>query len=644
VLLPALLFGLTAWACLLAAWQFDAIATLSIASAVLIGMLLSSERHHWLPAVAAAWIANTLANVAVGFGPALAGALALANSVEVSLVLWLLGGRIKGPMDLIQARVLARFFGAVLLAAAASALLGSGFMHLALGAPLAATARRWYAADLLGMAVVVPLVLALRPAELLDVLRSQRWYHSAIPLLLLITTTVLLFSQSNYPLLIVVLPPLLLVTFRLGFAGTAVGIFLVVVIVIGFSLAGTGPFMAWPQGSAVTRIVAIQLFTAIMILLTYPVSAMIAAQGKLLGEVAESERRFRLIAEHSSDLVGMVDADGIWRYASPSAVNLFGWQPQEIVGTDGTAFVHHDDVAGFRGGIKLLAGGQEVLKGVFRVRHRDGHYVWVETICQLVRDAAGVPSGWVSNSRDISSRKRIEQIKDEFISTVNHELRTPLTAMTASVGLALSGRFGQVSTPMRRLLEMARANGERLATMVNDILDFEKVSSGKMSFKLRPHPVDALVEQAVNANRAYAMQFEVTLQMRCRVPGVSINVDADRFQQVMSNLLSNAAKFSKRGGQVEVDVMVDTGRCRISVIDHGCGIPATFRSSLFERFAQADASDRRTQGGTGLGMAIAKRLVEGMAGSISYETEEDRGTTFHLDFAVTTSANSPEAS
>jgi signal transduction histidine kinase len=130
------------------------------------------------------------------------------------------------------------------------------------------------------------------------------------------------------------------------------------------------------------------------------------------------------------------------------------------------------------------------------------------------------------------------------------------------------------------------------------------------------------------------MQFEVGLLVRQRAPGTLISVDGDRFQQVMSNLLSNAAKFSKRGGQVAIDALVDAERCRISVIDHGCGIPAAFRSILFERFAQADGSDRRAQGGTGLGMAIAKHLTEGMAGVISYETEEGQGTTFHLDFAL----------
>jgi signal transduction histidine kinase len=186
---------------------------------------------------------------------------------------------------------------------------------------------------------------------------------------------------------------------------------------------------------------------------------------------------------------------------------------------------------------------------------------------------------------------------------------------------------------------MAKSNGIRLAKLVDDILDFEKVSSGNMQFQLRAHAVDVLIESSVNANRVYAMQFDVGLRVRQRAPGTLISVDGDRFQQVMSNLLSNAAKFSKRGGQVEIDAAVNAGLCRISVADHGCGIPVAFRSNLFERFAQADSSDRRAQGGTGLGMAIAKRLTEGMAGTLSYESEEGQGTTFHLEFALANAAH-----
>jgi signal transduction histidine kinase len=229
----------------------------------------------------------------------------------------------------------------------------------------------------------------------------------------------------------------------------------------------------------------------------------------------------------------------------------------------------------------------------------------------------------------------MEQMKDEFVSTVNHELRTPLTAMLGAVGLAASGRFGAISPQLDRLLSVVKSNGDRLGALVNDILDFEKVSSGKMRFDLKPHPVAGLLERSIAANRPYADLHGVTLQLQPIVAEPEIAVDHDRFLQIMANLLSNAAKFSARGATVRIEARANQGRCRISVIDHGIGIPKAFRSALFERFAQADGSDNRAKGGTGLGMAIAKHLTEHMGGTIGFESEENVGTAFHLEFPLT---------
>ena len=345
-----------------------------------------------------------------------------------------------------------------------------------------------------------------------------------------------------------------------------------------------------------------------------------------------------MIAVNSIDVITVTDERGAWTYLSPSVTEMLGWTPGELIGRDGLEHVHPEDAALYAHGIELLRKGREVLAGSFRMRHRDGRYIWVETISRPLRGAAGSgSSGWVSNTRDISARKRVEQIQNEFIATINHELRTPLTAMLGSIGLAASGKFGTPDPPLARLLEMARTNGDRLAQLINDILDFEKASSGKMRFDLRPLAVDDLIDHCINASRYYAERLGVVIEARQRAPGSLIRVDDGRFHQVMANLLSNAAKFSRTGGRVEVDASARDGRCRISVIDHGRGIPAAFRKQLFDRFSQADSSDGRSRGGTGLGMAIAKHLTEQMSGRISFESEENVGTTFHLEFPLANS-------
>jgi PAS domain S-box-containing protein len=632
-------FGLAAWAGIELTREFGRVAAIWLSNALLVSALLLTTRKQWLPLVVATYAVNVGVNSLAGDSFAASFGFALVNTLESFIAASLLYERLRSTADLLNKTVLLRFFmSAVLLAPAIAGALASVLLWVTRGSDFLDSLLRWWAADALGMAIVVPVVFALRPSELRESLRAKSPLETAGPFALLLLAALLVFSQDTYPILFLLLPPLLLIAFRSSFSGTALGISLCAGVAIAFTLAGHGPLMLVPDGTPTTRIMVLQLLLATLILTTYPVCAVVAGQSKLLREIAASEERFRGLAANSSDIIALTDMDGIWRYMSPAVTTLFGWQPEELLGKDGVAYVHIEDAELYRRGTRALQKGLDVLTGSFRIRHRDGRYVWVETISRSLYDAKGKQTGWVSNSRDISARKRVEQIKNEFIATVSHELRTPLTAMLGAVGLAASGKFGTVERELQKLLDMAKANGARLATLVDDILDFEKVSSGKMQFDLQLHTVHDLLTESIVAIRPYAAQLGVTVQRRWQSLGVNIRVDASRFQQVMANLLSNAAKFSRPGGVVEINATIENENiCRISVSDHGCGIPSEFRSSLFERFAQADASDGRQRGGTGLGMAIAKHLTERMSGSIAFESEENIGTTFHLEFPLATS-------
>jgi PAS domain S-box-containing protein len=546
---------------------------------------------------------------------------------------------LTGVSSLGEPRVLVRFLlFAVVIAPAVSGALGAIVALGATGSAFMPTLSRWWTSDALGMAVMLPLVLGLRPAEVRHTLRDTNWSTLAGTFALLIAANLLVFAQSRFPVLFLVMPPMLLIAFRLGYAATAAAIFITAAMAIVSTIAGYGPFTLLRDLTMTQRFLAIELVIAALILTAYPVCAVIARQRRLLRDVAANEERFRVIAVNSIDIIAVTDEHGAWSYLSPSVTEVFGWSPGELIGSTGVEYVHPEDAALYAGGIELLRKGREVLAGSFRMRHRDGRYIWVETISRPLRGAAGAGSlGWVSNTRDISARKRVEQIQNEFIATINHELRTPLTAMLGSIGLAASGKFGKPDPQLARLLEMARANGDRLGQLINDILDFEKASSGKMRFDMRTVAVDDLLDRCISASRFYAERLGVTIEARQRAPGSLIRVDDGRFHQIMANLLSNAAKFSRSGGSVEVDANASDGRCRISVIDHGYGIPAAFRKELFERFSQADSSDGRSRGGTGLGMAIAKHLTEQMSGRISFESEENVGTVFHLEFPLASS-------
>lgn len=250
---------------------------------------------------------------------------------------------------------------------------------------------------------------------------------------------------------------------------------------------------------------------------------------------------------------------------------------------------------------------------------------------QLLRGQDGENLGAVIVYQDITERKQIDQMKNEFISTVSHELRTPLTSIRGSLGLIMGGAMGAVPKEIESLLEIACNNSERLVRLINDILDTEKIESGKMTFHYNKVDLSKLIEQAVVANKPYADKYNVSFVIKKLIPGAIVLLDSDRIRQVLDNLLSNSAKFSKTGGAVDISMEQVDGKIRVAVSDSGSGIPIEFQSRIFSKFYQADSSDMREKGGTGLGLSICKSIIEAHKGKIWFESSSNIGTTFYFD-------------
>lgn len=240
----------------------------------------------------------------------------------------------------------------------------------------------------------------------------------------------------------------------------------------------------------------------------------------------------------------------------------------------------------------------------------------------------------IATIQDITERHILERAKSELISTVSHELRTPLTSIAGTLGLATGGVLGELPDKLKSMLVTANTNAKRLGALIDDLLDMEKIANGTMAMHMKPLSIPIILEQARDANQAYADTFDAAIVIEGALPDVKIHGDEKRLAQVMSNLLSNAAKFSPEGGEIRIGAEAHNGQVTISVRDQGPGIPEAFEPRMFERFAQADQSLTRAdqKGGTGLGLSITKSIVELHDGTIDFSTvrepNADHGTTF----------------
>ena len=326
-------------------------------------------------------------------------------------------------------------------------------------------------------------------------------------------------------------------------------------------------------------------------------------------------------------------------YISEGVRELIGRAPESLVGIENgiLELMPSADRPAFIGALARAAERHEQVFFEFRAPDLDNferHAKWLRFL-SFPRLGDGDELIWDGLILDSTEWKQADLAKRAFVSTVSHELRTPLTSIQGSLGLVAGGAMGTLPDGAKRLVDIANSNCQRLTRLINDMLDIEKIEQGHMDFDLKPQALMPLLRQAVEANRGYGLPRGVSLKLIEIEPDLEIEVDVDRFIQVVSNLVSNAVKYSPDGGQVEIGAELGrepgASQVRIFVNDHGDGIPESFRDRLFARFTQADSSDRRAKGGTGLGLSIAKAIIERFGGRIGFVTATGQGTTFYFD-------------
>lgn len=296
------------------------------------------------------------------------------------------------------------------------------------------------------------------------------------------------------------------------------------------------------------------------------------------------------------------------------------------------ALVHPEDVPALDQAVRaLLDGGVEYYDVQHRVRDGRGGWTWIRSRAKVMaRDEHGRAQRILGTNVDISERKRLEQLKADFISVASHELRTPLTSLAVSLNLLREGSGGALPEQALAFVDIACDNSDRLIALVNDLLDMERLDSGRLEVQAERVELEPFLREAIQLHAAYAERFGVRYLAACE-PQAAVLADRERLMQVVANLLSNAAKFSAPHSEVRLEARRQVDLVRVSVIDSGRGIPPEFRARIFEKFAQAESGDARRKGGTGLGLAISKGLVEAMRGRIGFDSEPGRGTTFWID-------------
>jgi PAS domain S-box-containing protein len=366
----------------------------------------------------------------------------------------------------------------------------------------------------------------------------------------------------------------------------------------------------------------------------------------LLNQARNAVARRTAILENAQDAIIIFKPSGTIESLNHAAETMFGNVRDALVRRDIAMLL---DVPGDAGPVLDRLGVSGTLETgalrEFTARRSSGETFPVEASLGLIPLPEGLRV--IVSMRDISERRRIDAMKSEFISSVSHELRTPLTSIAGSLGLLIGGG-GDLPDRTRRLLGIAYSNCQRLVRLINDLLDIEKIQSGKMEFNMAFHDMAELARHGVEAIAGMALEQDVQVVLTPTQTPLMIEGDSDRIAQVIANLLSNAVKFSPAHGEVTVTVdMPNPGRVSLSVRDRGPGVPLAFHDRIFSKFAQADSSDTRQKGGTGLGLAISKEIVERHGGSLGFDSTPGEGATFSVDLpahAAAAAAKSPSQS
>lgn len=343
-------------------------------------------------------------------------------------------------------------------------------------------------------------------------------------------------------------------------------------------------------------------------------------------ELAQVTMRTDLMVNSVEDGVYGTDSSGRVTFVNPAGARLLAGRRSALLGRSAHQSFHSHPLRDCY--LQTIQRTGLALTGIEdSYRTADGRQVPVEVSASPLVEGTGV-RGVVVVFRDVTRRREVDRMKNEFVSLVSHELKTPLTAIRGSLGLLAGGALGEIAPPATRMVEIALESSERLTRLINEILDMERIESGAVPMEIGTHPAEVLLAAAHDQVQVLATSAGIAVRVG-RHEGV-VAADADRVVQTLINLVGNAIKFSPPGSEVLLETVADAEMVLFRVADRGRGIPASRLEMIFERFEQVDSSDARDKGGTGLGLAISRSIVERQGGRIWAENNPEGGSTFYF--------------
>ncbi len=356
--------------------------------------------------------------------------------------------------------------------------------------------------------------------------------------------------------------------------------------------------------------------------------------------LTQSEQKIQTILSSAGEGILELSPQGAITYVNPGAMSMTGYEKQELLGHPFASVLTQESGPQF---VEQMQKHAEVDRWSceLMMRRKNGDPFWVRVSANTIRDADYKPLGLVLVTTDIMHLKELDRMKTEFVSMVSHELRTPLTSIKGYVSMLREGELGKMTPEQQEFLDITLANADRLMGLINDLLDISRIESGRLRLSLSEFDFGDVIKAVRSEMRAMGETKRINTVVEGSAEPVRVRADRDRVVQILSNLLSNAYKYSPEGTTVRIRTHVDARVARIQVVDQGMGLSEQDQAMLFTKFFRTEAAKQRGISGTGLGLSISRQLVEMLGGEMHVKSEIGQGSTFAFTLPL---AGAPQAS